>query len=107
MLWSLSSRSTRPTRARVKAYREKHRVDVAEIYAGVANITRMASEYGLVVLQPVEKDHGACWETKKEIREGYAAVVQHLPLVTVIGIMCTPWTKFARRELLLPPRGAG
>ena len=71
----------------------KSRVDLLEGFAGAANCTFRAPDFGLVAIQPADYKYG--WHLDSD--EGMAiwehAVEEWRPLLVIMDISCTPWTR--------------
>ena len=81
------------TRSAGAIRRRKHKVDLAEIYGGMANISLAGIEAGLRVLQPVDKSHGMTLETASDLDIMYSRVLDANPTITIFEIMCTVWSQ--------------
>ena len=81
------------TRSAGAVRRRKHKVDLAEIYGGMANISLAGIEEGLRVLQPVNKSHGMALETARDLDIMYSRVLDAIPAITIFELMCTVWSQ--------------
>ena len=81
------------TRSAGAVRRRKHKVDIAEIYGGMASISLAGIEEDLRALHPVDKSHCMTLETARDLDIMYSRVLGANPTITIFEIMCTVWSQ--------------
>lgn len=66
--------------------------DIAEVFAGMANITAEALARGLNAIQPIDMVHGVKLESKEDFSVLTRLLAERRPFLVVWEIRCDPWS---------------
>ncbi|CAE7889819.1 RE1 [Symbiodinium microadriaticum] len=70
----------------------KHAADLVEIYGGHAEITHVALDQDMRVLQPVDQVHGLSLDKPADFDALRSLLLKHKPFLTVFEFPCTLWS---------------
>jgi hypothetical protein len=84
--------------------RSTHQADLLELFGGMAEISVQGSKKGLRVVNPIDKSHGTELVNPAQLQRLHNKVMEILPVVSVIEIMCTDWSQMQNLNFYWRPR---